>query len=86
MEEILSSIRRIIADEEAEDDHSEDDELGAAEAESEALNEDADALARAAGDEHRIPAYCQGSQPGDPKPKDQKEPGPPEVSGPVDPF
>ena len=51
MEEILSSIRRIIADEEAEDDHSEDDELGAAEAESEALNEDADALARAAEDE-----------------------------------
>ena len=30
MEEILSSIRRIIADEEAEDGHSEDDELGAA--------------------------------------------------------
>jgi hypothetical protein len=51
MEEILSSIRRIIADEEAEDGPSDDDELGAAEAESEALNEDADALARAAEDE-----------------------------------
>jgi uncharacterized protein len=49
MEEILSSIRRIIADEEAEETHPEDDELGAAEAE--ALNEDADALARAAEDE-----------------------------------
>lgn len=51
MEEILSSIRRIIADEEAEDGPADDDELGAAEAESEALNEDADALARAAEDE-----------------------------------
>jgi cell pole-organizing protein PopZ len=51
MEEILSSIRRIIADEETDDDRPEDDELGAAEAESEALNEDADALARAAEDE-----------------------------------
>jgi uncharacterized protein len=51
MEEILSSIRRIIADEEAEETHSEDDELGAAEAQAEALNEDADALARAAEDE-----------------------------------
>jgi uncharacterized protein len=51
MEEILSSIRRIIADEETDDGHPEDDELGAAEAESEALNEDADALARAAEDE-----------------------------------
>ena len=48
MEEILSSIRRIIADEEAEDGPTDDDDLGAAEAESEALNEDADALARAA--------------------------------------
>jgi hypothetical protein len=38
-------------------------------------------LARAAGGERRIPAYCQGSQPGDPKPKDQKEPGPPEDNG-----
>jgi cell pole-organizing protein PopZ len=51
MEEILSSIRRIIADEEAEDGPSDDDDLGAAEAESEALNEDAEALARAAEDE-----------------------------------
>ncbi len=51
MEEILSSIRRIIADEEAEDGTSDDDELGAAEAQAEALNEDADALARAAEDE-----------------------------------
>jgi uncharacterized protein len=51
MEEILSSIRRIIADEEAEDTTSEDDELGAAEAQAEALNEDADALAQAAEDE-----------------------------------
>ena len=51
MEEILSSIRRIIADEEAEDGATDDDDLGAAEAESEALNEDADALARAAEDE-----------------------------------
>ena len=51
MEEILSSIRRIIADEEAEDGASDDDELGAAEAQAEALNEDADALAQAADDE-----------------------------------
>jgi cell pole-organizing protein PopZ len=51
MEEILSSIRRIIADEEAEDGTSDDDELGAAEAQAEALNEDADALAQAAEDE-----------------------------------
>lgn len=51
MEEILSSIRRIIADEEAEDGTSDDDELGAAEAQAEALNEDADALAKAAEDE-----------------------------------
>jgi cell pole-organizing protein PopZ len=51
MEEILSSIRRIIADEEAEDGTSDDDELGAAEAQAEALNEDADALAEAAEDE-----------------------------------
>jgi uncharacterized protein len=51
MEEILSSIRRIIADEEAEDGTSDDDELGAAEAQADALNEDADALARAAEDE-----------------------------------
>ena len=32
MEEILSSIRRIIADEEAVETHPDDDELGAAEA------------------------------------------------------
>jgi uncharacterized protein len=52
MEEILSSIRRIIADEETEDAHSDEDpELGAAEARAEALNEDADALAEAADDE-----------------------------------
>jgi cell pole-organizing protein PopZ len=51
MEEILSSIRRIIADEESEESHPEDDELGAAEAHADALNEDADALARAAEDE-----------------------------------
>lgn len=51
MEEILSSIRRIIADEEAEEGHAEDDELGAAEAHADALNDDADALASAAEDE-----------------------------------
>jgi uncharacterized protein len=51
MEEILSSIRRIIADEESEETQPEDDELGVAEARAEALNEDADALARAAEDE-----------------------------------
>jgi cell pole-organizing protein PopZ len=50
MEEILSSIRRIIADEEADDASHDDDDLGAAEAQSEALNKDADALARAAED------------------------------------
>lgn len=42
MEEILSSIRRIIADEEAHDDDGGDDELGAAEARSEALDDDAE--------------------------------------------
>ena len=51
MEEILSSIRRIIADEESEETQPEDDELGVAEARAEALNDDADALARAAEDE-----------------------------------
>ena len=51
MEEILSSIRRIIADEEAEEGHADDDELGAAEAQADALNEDADALAEAAEDD-----------------------------------
>jgi hypothetical protein len=33
-------------------------------------------LAEAAGGERRIPAYCDGTQPGDPKPKDQKQPQP----------
>jgi uncharacterized protein len=47
MEEILSSIRRIIADEDT-DNSPGDDELGAAEAHSEALDDDAEALARAA--------------------------------------
>ena len=47
MEEILSSIRRIIADEETEDKRGDDDELGTAEAGSEALGDDAEALARA---------------------------------------
>ena len=51
LEDSRSSNRRIIADEEAEDGPTDDDDLGAAEAESEALNEDADALARAAEDE-----------------------------------
>jgi uncharacterized protein len=51
MEEILSSIRRIIADEETDDNSSGDDELGAAEAQSEALDDDAEALARDAADE-----------------------------------
>jgi uncharacterized protein len=51
MEEILSSIRRIIADEETDDNSSTDDELGAAEARSEALDDDVEALARGAEDE-----------------------------------
>ena len=51
MEEILSSIRRIIADEEAEETHPEDDELGAAEAHADALNDDAEGLASAAEDD-----------------------------------
>jgi uncharacterized protein len=52
MEEILSSIRRIIADEEADDRSAgEDDELGTADAQSEALDEDAEALAQAADDQ-----------------------------------
>jgi cell pole-organizing protein PopZ len=49
MEEILSSIRRIIADEEA--DHAsagDEDELGAAEARAEALDDEAETLAEAA--------------------------------------
>jgi hypothetical protein len=33
-------------------------------------------LAEAAGGESRIPAYCDGTQPVDPKPKDQKQPPP----------
>jgi hypothetical protein len=37
-------------------------------------------LAQAAGGESRIPAYCKGTQPGDPKPKDQKQP-PPDGTG-----
>jgi uncharacterized protein len=51
MEEILSSIRRIIADEQTDDNSSGDDELGAAEAQSEALDADVEALARGAADE-----------------------------------
>jgi uncharacterized protein len=52
MEEILSSIRRIIADEEADhgqDDH--DDDLGAAEASAESLDDDTGAMADAAEDD-----------------------------------
>ena len=49
MEEILSSIRRIIADEETDDRRASDDELGgAAEARSEALDDDGETLIRAA--------------------------------------
>ena len=51
MEEILSSIRRIIADEETEDSGRGDAEPGAAEARSEALDDDAEARARAAEEE-----------------------------------
>jgi cell pole-organizing protein PopZ len=51
MEEILSSIRRIIADEDTDDNGPGDDELGAAEARSEALDDDAEARARAAEEE-----------------------------------
>jgi uncharacterized protein len=47
MEEILSSIRRIIADEEA-DHASADDDLGSAVARAEALDDDAEALAQVA--------------------------------------
>jgi cell pole-organizing protein PopZ len=52
MEEILSSIRRIIADEEA--DHAragDEDELGAAEANAEALDDEAETLADAADED-----------------------------------
>jgi cell pole-organizing protein PopZ len=51
MEEILSSIRRIIADEETDDKSGGDDELGTTEAGSEALGTGADTLARAAADD-----------------------------------
>ena len=51
MEVILSSIRRIIADEETDDKSGGDDELGTAEAGSEALGDDAERLARGAADE-----------------------------------
>ena len=51
MEEILSSIRRIIADEETDDKSGGDDALGTAEAGSEALGDDAETLARVAADE-----------------------------------
>jgi uncharacterized protein len=50
MEEILSSIRRIIADEETEDTSSGDGELDTAEAGSEALGDDAERLAGGAED------------------------------------
>lgn len=50
MEEILSSIRRIIADEETEDSN-DTDELGAAEARAEALDDDVDVMADAADDD-----------------------------------
>jgi hypothetical protein len=33
-------------------------------------------LAEAAGGESRIPSYCDGTQPGGPEPKDQKQPTP----------
>jgi uncharacterized protein len=52
MEEILSSIRRIIADEEA--DHAragDEDELGAADARAEALDDEAETLAEAADED-----------------------------------
>jgi hypothetical protein len=39
-------------------------------------------LAKAAGGESRIPAYCEGvEQPGDPKPKDDGQQGPPDDNG-----
>jgi uncharacterized protein len=49
MEEILSSIRRIIADEEADEGASDDDELGAAEAQAEPSQVDDDEAAGEAG-------------------------------------
>jgi uncharacterized protein len=52
MEEILSSIRRIIADEEADHARADDeDELGAAEARAEALDNEAETLAEAADED-----------------------------------
>ncbi len=51
MEEILSSIRRIIADEEADEGTSDDDELGAAEAQAEPLQDDDEAAGEAGGDD-----------------------------------
>lgn len=51
MEEILSSIRRIIADEDAPDDGTSDDELGAAEAAAEGADDDAEPAADAGEDE-----------------------------------
>jgi hypothetical protein len=38
-------------------------------------------LAKAAGGESRIPAYCEGVEPGDPKPKDDEQQGPPDDKG-----
>ena len=40
-----------------------------------------EALARAAGGQERVPAYCQDLVPGDQKPKEPKEPKQPEPSG-----
>jgi cell pole-organizing protein PopZ len=52
MEEILSSIRRIIADEEADEAHADrDDDLGTAEARAETLDDDVEALAQTAEDD-----------------------------------
>lgn len=51
MEEILSSIRRIIADEETDDNRSGDDEFGTAGTQAEALDAAAEGLARVAEDE-----------------------------------
>ena len=39
------------------------------------------ALARAAGGQDKVPAYCQSLQPGDGKPKKQKQPVPPDDPG-----
>jgi hypothetical protein len=38
-------------------------------------------LAEAAGGESRIPAYCEGVEPGNPKPEDDEQQGPPDDSG-----